>query len=97
MVLTHNYMEERLMPIKLQEAIQKLGYRDASYFKEGESYVFEIYPNSYIVDQVHLYNGYWFTNTKLNWKATTLKAVAHNRFFSYDRKFKWRSDYTKCS
>lgn len=51
-----------------------LPYRGSNYFNEVDDFIFYDDCN-FFQSKVHQYNGTWYTNEGLNFKATTLRAL----------------------
>lgn len=50
-------------------------YRDNSYFKENEWFLFKDLYDKFFTAQVKMKDGYWFTETNLSYKATSLPSL----------------------
>lgn len=49
-------------------------YRDADYFNEKDTYLFDCGLKKF-KSKVHFEKGYWWTNESLQFKATSIKSV----------------------
>ncbi len=53
-------------------------YRKTDYFNDKDYFLFKDNFDKWTATKVHWYNGNWFTNTGLKYKATTVKCVILN-------------------
>jgi hypothetical protein len=54
---------------------EKIEYRNSDYFNENSDFLFKTNFDRWIVSKVHFYNGAWYTNESLKYKATTIKCI----------------------
>lgn len=54
---------------------EKLKFRETDYFNDKDDFLFKDNYGKWIVSKVHWYNGSWFTNGGLKYKATTVKCI----------------------
>lgn len=52
-----------------------ISYRDSDYFNDRNCFLFKDNYDKWMVSKVHWYNGSWFTNDGLKYKATTVKCI----------------------
>lgn len=52
-----------------------IDYRETSYFNETNQFLFKDNYNKWWASKVHWYNGSWFTDQGLKYKATTVKCI----------------------
>lgn len=59
--------------------MEELEYQESSYFNENDEYLFLTNYNKTFVSKVHFYNGAYFTNELLKYKATSIKSLKIDR------------------
>lgn len=61
---------------------KKFEYQNNNFFNEQDVYIFYIENfNKYIISEVHLYNGSFYTNTSLNYKCTSIPCIKFDNIY----------------
>lgn len=68
-------------------------YRNNEYFNNTDQFLFHN-DFEYFVDKVHYYNGYWYTNSGLQYKATTLKCKQLDKKWQEAQSKAWDKERT---